>query len=328
MSYYNLLFPTYPSQFIPKNVLKNWENYIDYNVIQTELLQYSIGRFTWEMPDYIPPYIPETYLLTRGNFAIFRDKNVPKKFVIASGSGSGRYTANGWFERYTGTTLDGETYEGKVGEDCIIVLNDFFGLPDNALFTYSNILNSLDSCLKANIKLSKNSRAWAVDSDSLKENITKAYRNLNEGDLFVFCADKSDIRKNDIFDNDPENHITPLELTDVKDSDKLQYICRTWDDIFTRALMFRGIDVKSVNKAAQVSTTEINKSSSAAAVPYENAYNLRKWCLDKQQEVFGAVPFKVHKNPAYMTIEDVKENTEIEVENPVKNVESEGESNE
>lgn len=327
MSYFNFLFPSTTSDLLPHKAFKNFAQYIDFSVLQNELLQYAIGRFIWDMPDYIPPYLPETYLLSRGNFAIFRDKKDPEKFVLVTGGNTGNYTANCWYTYYVGATLDGETYEGEVGKDCIVVLNDFFGMPDNSIFTYSRILSDLDACLSSNIKLSKNSRAFAVDSDALKENIAKAYKSLGDGDLFVFCANKNDLKKSDIFDV-AGDHIQTIDLTDVKDSDKLQYICRTWDDIFTRCLMFKGIDAKTVNKAAQVNTDEINKSSSAAAVPYENAYNLRKWCLDKQLKVFGTVPFKILKNPAYVTVEDVKNNVDNTVENVKNPVEVEDKENE
>ena len=78
-----------------------------------------------------------------------------------------------------------------------------------------------------------------------------------------------------------------MELTDVKDSEKIQYLSRIHDDIIGRFLAMYGIDTGNINKGSQVLRGELSRMEEAAAVPVYERLRCRKQVWDEINKTFG-----------------------------------------
>lgn len=231
----------------------------------------------------IPEYYPEYVAAYRGQYGVFPSDD---GITIVPGAYSGRLDKYGRGTEYTGTTLDGVTWRGKVGTDCFVVPNNPMLIPDMLIIgRYAYMLSQTDISMYYNLKYSRLGKFYRADTDQEKAALEKAMNELEDGKPIIYVGTTKHTF-GDVLDQ-TASPMTPMELTDVKDSEKLQYLSRFHDDIIGRFFAMYGIDTGNINKGSQVLRGELSRFEEAAAVPVYERLRCRQQVWDEINKAFG-----------------------------------------
>lgn len=292
---------------------------IDLSIMRTRqyfdyLLKYCLNRCKWELPEKsrMPYFLPEYLLSIFGHFAIFYSKDIPDEIVFVTGGFTGKINSWGTYQGYIGTTPNGETYEGVIGENCVVIGNNSLYRPDKQIICrFAHLLNEIDKSLDLNIYNTRLTKGFIADNDKDKMAIETAYKAVGDGKPFVAVA-PTHRPMTDVLDATQDGLYTPFDFTNAKDADKLQYLSRLYDDIIGRFLSMYGIDTGNVNKGSQILENEISRLAEASAVQVEDAYLAREYGIGQYKKVFGRDDIKMIRSPLYgMDTAIDEENEEI-----------------
>ena len=251
------------------------------------LLSFVINQIRYENIDKydVPPFYPELVAAYLGQYGVFPDKETGAP-VIVPGAFSGTLDRYGRGKEYYGYTLDGQTWRGTVGIDCFVVPNNPLYMPDAFIVSrYAYMLSQADISLYYNITYSRMSNFYRADSDTEKAALEKAFSEMSAGKPLIYVTTPKKAL-NDVFDDAPKP-LDTIELTNVKDSDKIQYISRVHDDIIGRFLTMYGIDVGNVNKGSQILRGELSRLEEAAAVTVYERLLCRQNVWNDINKAFG-----------------------------------------
>ena len=248
----------------------------DFRSYANYLYGYILDMFKWQC-DFAPPWAFERILTTHGHCGIFRNGKNGKP-VIAFGGYTGKPDIYGFGAQYIGTDFQGNSYIGNVGDDVVVLWNNYTLISDNAVVSAyaqrfvesdKSILNVLRGArITALVTASDNTDSRTLD------NVVNA---INNGDTVVKIPPI--YREIDALDSGAKR-FDVLRLTDPKDTDKLQYLCRYRDDLLAAFLNEYGIDVNVVNKGSQVSRDELHSMERAVGAVVEQRLNCRERDLD------------------------------------------------
>ena len=248
----------------------------DFRSYANYLYSFILDMFKWQC-DFAPPWAFERILATHGHCGIFRNGKDGKP-VIAFGGYTGKPDIYGFGTQYIGTDFQGNSYTGNVGDDVVVLWNNYTLTSDNAVVSAyaqrfvesdKSILNVLRGArITALVTASDNTDSRTLD------NVVNA---INNGDTVVKIPPI--YREIDALDSGAKR-FDVLRLTDPKDTDKLQYLCRYRDDLLAAFLNEYGIDVNVINKGSQVSRDELHSMENAVGAVVEQRLNCRERDLD------------------------------------------------
>lgn len=244
----------------------------------TNMIRYD-GIEKTDIPEYYPEYVA-AYL---GQYGVFpSDEGI----TIVPGAYSGRLDRYGHGRDYIGNTLDGVTWRGTVGVDCFVVPNNPMLMPDSLIVSrYAYMLSQIDISIYYNLKYSRLGKFYRADTDQEKAALEKAIQEMTDGEPIIYVGTPKNTF-GDILD-ETKPPLMPMELTDVKDSEKIQYLSRIHDDIIGRFLAMYGIDTGNINKGSQILRGELSRMEEAAAVPVYERLRCRKQVWDEINKTFG-----------------------------------------
>lgn len=270
-----------PFRLLQNTDTKNLLRHIEY---ANKLLIYVISAFNWDLKDLkIPEYIPECLLAFNGHIGVFKQGD---DVTIAAGQPAGKPNKYGVFGRYIATTWDGETFEGTTDKDVVIIPNNSLYVPDWwVIQRYSEMLSQTDISLMANIRYTRETKFFRVDTEKERQAIKKAISDSDSGEPVV-AVSTPDRVVDDLLANGQRGYDV-FDLTDPKDTDKLQYLSRFYDDLMSRFLRTYGIDVENVNKGSQILSDELHGFSNAAAIPTEDKFKCRVNACKKIKDILG-----------------------------------------
>lgn len=261
-----------------RDLTRSWE-YTKYLLsIVTNMIRYENIEKT-DIPEYYPEYVAAY----RGQYGVFPSDD---GLVIVPGAYCGKLDKYGHGVEYQGTTLDGVDWRGKVGTDCFVVPNNPMLMPDMLIISrFVFMLSQTDISEYYNLKYSRLGKFYRADTDQEKAALEKAMSEMEAGKPLIYVGTP---RKpfGDVLDGS-EAPLTPLELTDVNDSEKLQYLSRFHDDIIGRFMAMYGIDTGNINKGSQVLRGELSRMEEAAAVPVYERLRCRAQVWDEINKAFG-----------------------------------------
>ena len=165
---------------------------IDLSIMRTRqyfdyLLKYCLNRCKWELPESsrIPYFVPEYLLSIFGHFAIFYSKDIPDEIIFVTGGFTGKINSWGMYTGYIGATPNGETYEGIIGENCVVIGNNSLYRPDKQIICrFAHLLNEIDKSLDLNIYNTRLTKGFIADNDKDKLAIESAYKAVGDGKPF------------------------------------------------------------------------------------------------------------------------------------------------
>lgn len=250
-----------------------------------ELLQFDASMFEYDdIPEDIREYFElfELWLCSQGCVAV---GPLNGKYVFATGGlGGGKINEYGFMTEFIGATRNGQAVKWTVGKDCVVFWNNLTKTPDLDLTTAAELLTEIDVSLDYNVLYSRYFPVPLADDERQKSQIESIFNNLKSGGKVMSIIN----RKKTVQDAlSGQNEIPVLNLTDVKNSDKIQYLSHFRDDVKRWFTTKYGQAVQGTGKQAQQSIEEIDGNTSVSfAYPLIKFY-CRKKAVDALNELFG-----------------------------------------
>lgn len=278
---YDIFAPSRKPQNKDTIYLKNLETYRHY--VNTEL-QMLTSMFNYDgLPESIDTNIMEQCLINYGICAIVR---------LADGSlYAGVPALLPPLDSYGhGTTVELITRNGevvnsqKVGEDCAIIWNNNTHTSEFDLFRFAESFTDVEIGLRSIIRNSRKAPIPVAKDAKTKTAISEALNNANNG-----LADTTIV--NDVAlpqqINGMSADIPVLNLSDVKDVDRLQFLSKYHDDLLRRLATLYGHDMQTSGKLAQQSIDEIHGYDSFSMIVPEVRLAERIKGIEMVNKVFG-----------------------------------------
>ena len=265
--------------------------------------------FKWRSldPKFKIPFQPEILLSIEG--ALGYDK-VKKLWVTCSPTGL--FDELGDFQSFVCRSLDNTDmigYTAKNHEEVIVCGNTpLYRSFDAERAYYSGLKTETDKSIRAQLILSRLSKAIVADSDNKAKEIRSAFEDIKEGNLLVLTTS--------LLEN-----IETLDLTDSSDIEKMQYLSSFYQSIEKREANDYGVDLELIDKRAQVTSNEIKQYDDVTTLEYLIMFECRQRFVDEMRE--NGFNIEIVRNPIFFdepTKEDIEtgefEEAEPEVEEP------------
>lgn len=259
--------------------------------------------FKWRSldPEFKIPWQPEILLSTEG--ALGYDK-IKKLWVTCSPTGL--FDKFGDFQSFVCRSLDNTDmvgYTAKNHDEVIVCGNTpLYRSFDAEREYYSNLKTETDKSIRAQLILSRLSKALVADNDNKAKEIRKAFEDIKEGNLLVLTTS--------LLEN-----IETLDLTDSADIEKMQYLSSFYQSIEKREANDYGVDLELIDKRAQVTSNEIKQYDDVTTLEYLIMFECRQRFVEEMKE--NGFNIEIIRNPIFFdepTKEDIEEGTFEEAE--------------
>ena len=242
-----------------------------------------VSMFTWEgFPDTINPVIVEEQLIGEGHTGF---GEINGKLYVDCGGYCGD-VVNYFPEEYTGHIVNVGDFRGKIGEATEVCWNNSLRLPDFGLMQYSNILTEIDVSERCNVLFSRLIRVPKVKDAQEQKRVESVIGDILKGRFTTVVSDNTGERI--IFGDDthPENNF--LDLTDVSEVDKLQYLNKYRDNVIKRWFQMYGQGMQNTAKLAQQTTDELHGNDGVSMILPLDRLTQRQLFCDRYNKLFGA----------------------------------------
>ena len=263
--------------------------------------------FKWRSldPEFKIPWQPEILLSTEG--ALGYDK-VKKLWVTCSPTGI--FDKFGDYQSFVCRSLDNTDMVGYTAQNHTEVIvcgnTPLYRSFDAERTYYANLKTETDKSIRAQLILSRLSKALVADNDNKAKEIRKAFEDIKEGNLLVLTTS--------LLEN-----IQTLDLTDSADIEKMQYLSSFYQSIEKREANDYGVDLELIDKRAQVTSNEIKQYDDVTTLEYLIMFECRQRFVEEMKE--NGFNIEIVRNPIFFdepTKEDIEEGKfeEAEAEEP------------
>ena len=248
--------------------VRDFSSYCEY------LWGFVLDMFRWDC-EFIPGWAIERALTTHGTAGIFYNDGKP---VVAIGGYTGTPTQYEFGDTYHGTDFAGTTYTGKIGEDVAVLWNNLTLSSDRRVVSaYAERYVESDKSILNVLRGTRITNLVVASDNTDKATLDRVTNAIKDGETVVKVPPV--FREIDALDNGVKR-FDVMRLTDPKDTDKLQYLCRFRDDLLAAFLNEYGIDVNVVNKGSQVSKDELHSMERAVSATVQQRLECRQRNLD------------------------------------------------
>lgn len=232
----------------------------------------------------------EAYNVSFGNGAIIDSKefvmsgtaNPEKGVLVTMAMRAGAPNANGLGRDLICTTGDGRTVTIKdfetEGRDRVIYFkNNAYAFPDFTIGESGDILAEIQKSKRHNIINSRLTPIVIAKDSKSKSAIEKALKENNAGSYAVVLSDN-------ILSEGEEK---VLNVTEVENQDKIQYLNHAYDDELRHWYNLHGLDVTGASKQAQQTEAEVSSGINSRKInPYAMLAE-RKKMVERMNELYG-----------------------------------------
>lgn len=186
------------------------------------------------------------------------------------------------------TTYNGQHQKrGKIGENCALIWNNTEFVGDFIISWYAKMFKEIDISMEANVFNSRLHPIPVARNSKIKtaiDNIFKSIKGENKNnDTYSILSDTA--FADEI--NGTATKIDVLNLTDVKDVDKLQYLSKFHDDLLRRFCTLYGHSMQTTGKMAQQTVEEIQGYDSFSMIIPANRLEERQKGIAEFNRIFG-----------------------------------------
>lgn len=209
----------------------------------------------------------ETKTILTGKFGIGIVNNEP---FFGTVSFKGKLTMSGEMSDALITTENGKQHAFKnwrTNPNISILFNNETYSPINDIELFADFLTEIDTSIMCNIKNSRYNNILGVRDDRVKKVIEQAIEQSNDGK--PICVTDYDILSND-------NIVHSIDIHDVKNVDKIQYLTKLHDDFIRRICNKYGMTSQGSTKIAQQTIAEIESGKESSFIYPWNMYVARK----------------------------------------------------
>ena len=243
-----------------------------------QLILSLITMFEYDgLPDSIPSVFIEKYLITNGQIG-FSDKHGNLvAFTCTDGVSINEY---GLGTRLIGATAI-NSYDCEIGTECVWGWNNSLICPDIDINRVSHLLEEIATSLEFNLRWSRLNPIPVAKNKSVKTAIQTALEKIFQGELVSVMSD------NVLSEINGQKGIETINLTDVSTVDKIQYLCRLFDDIYKQWYTRYGLAITTVNQGSQTLKDELHGWDDVSFIEPLDRLNCRKKMIDDLNELYG-----------------------------------------
>ena len=301
-------------------VLKAWS-------LKDVLINYMAPMFKYEeLPDSIPEEFIERFHILNGDIAVWKldDPNAFRykdELIVSCCGYADKPDVYGIGERVIATTLSGYVKEDlKEGVDCVVIHNNSLYTSDMPIICYfTDMFTEMLTSLKTNIIYSRLKPVFKVSDEKERAAVLEAFTKIKD-DSEPIQITSSNVLAEALAEAgaNPTDTIKVLDITDVKNADKLQYIVKCIDDAFRWFFSMIGQAIQGNGKLAQQTVDEVQGTTSMSFILPNDRLKMRRKGWEKANKLFGTnvtVDFSdawKTESIKYKKEADIDENGELE----------------
>lgn len=167
--------------------------------------------------------------------------------------------------------------EFKVGKNIVLWYNNPFGVGENDIYKYADMLSEIDTSISIAILKTRDTDIFEVSNETEKQELLKSIRETKNGEPIVFVNK----RKNSLVDEEHKKET----INDVENSEYIQYLSHLYDNILSRFCNKNGISVNmGSSKQAQQTVNEVDKVDAYSWLnPISMLFQCQKFCGDVKE---------------------------------------------
>lgn len=268
MSFYSHMKAKYKKEFDERSHFEN-------------LLNTQISMFDWQgLPDTLRPEFIEGMLLTQGTCGVAEIKG---DLYTGFGGYCGDIV-NFLPTEYLITVVGVGDKQAKIGDPngFAVGWNNALRTPDWALMQTANILTEVDVSERVNVLFSRFLRIPKVRDGKEKKAVEDSIAAILEGRISAVVSDNI---RDILTDQDKSDQF--MDLVDVKEVDKLQYLNQYRDNVVKRFFQLYGQGMQSTAKLAQQTTDELHGNDSISMILPLQKKKYRQKFADDINKLFG-----------------------------------------
>ena len=232
----------------------------------------------------------DLYLNTAGTCAVLDSStflmagtaNPEKGLLVTTAQRAGAPNANGLGRDLICITGDGRSvtikdFETDGYDKVVYFKNNKYAFPDYTIGESGNTVAEIEKSKRHNIINSRLTPIVETHDTKAARAIEQALKESNAGTYAVVLSDNILA----------EGESKVLELTNVQNQDKIQYLNHAYDDEFRHWYNLHGLDITGASKQAQQTEAEVSSGeNSRKIIPYAMLAE-RKKAIDHMNAVFG-----------------------------------------
>lgn len=241
------------------------------------LFQIINNMFIWEgLPKSIPQRFLEGYMHIFGSVGV---AEINGELVCGVSSYCGQIDAYGIGTSGIVTTPTG-TKEGKINEEVCICWNNDLMQKDKLLYEIIHFISEIDKSIDCNIVFSRFIPIPIANDKPQKVAYDEAIKSIIDGKLDTITSSNIIIEELGL-----ENKT--LNLTDVTQADKIQYLSKLFDDLLKRFFIFYGHNLQTINQGSQTNNDELHGYDSISRLIPEIMLKCRQDFCEELNSTFG-----------------------------------------
>lgn len=176
-----------------------------------------------------------------------------------------------------------EYKEWRTNEHIVVMFNDVLMRPDLNVGRYADMLTKLDISFNLNVLWSRLFPIPVAKTEDGKKALDDIIAGILKGDSLRAML-SSDILSEIM---GLSGSVELVNLSDVNNADKIQYLSKAHDDIMRRFLQLYGMDVDGNGKLAQQTVAEIGSRQGASMIIPYNIMREAQRAVDECRRKFG-----------------------------------------
>lgn len=271
------------------------------------------SMFTYDgLPDSIKPEFIERFLIMNGSIAGWTydgpDEQYKGKQIVSIGGDADEPDVYGVGYRYIAATQNGYTKSFTRDVDGVVIYNNSIYAPDIQIIDlFVDQLTEMLISLKTNILYTRNKPVFKAATDKEKRAIQEAFEKI-KNDLEPVIVTSTNVME----EIDGTESVKVLDITDVNNADKLQYIVKTIDDAFRWFFTLYGQSIQGNGKLAQQTVKEVDGSTSLSFIYPNDRLKMRQEGFERFNKMFGT-NITVRFSDAWLT-ESIKYKNEADID--------------
>ena len=257
-----------------------WKKEYDEALHFYNLFNATLGMFEWKnLPDTVRPEFFESLLLTQGTAPIAKIKG---EYYTGPGGYCGD-VVNFLPTEYQFTNVGVGEFRGKVGDNVAVCWNNATATPDLSLMQIASILTEIDVSEHLNLLFTRFLRIPKVRDNKEKAAVEDSIKAIIKGDVTAVVSDN--VREFLTEGKTSDNSF--LDLVDIKEVDKLQYLNQYRDNVVKRFFQTHGQGMQSTAKLAQQTTDELHGNDTVSMILPLQGLDFRKKFCDEFNSISG-----------------------------------------
>ena len=268
-----------------------------------------------KLPDSIPQEFIERFVVMSDPVIWWKldDPNAVRykdELIVSPGDYAGAPDCYGLGERVIASTLSGYKKNDLVpGKDCVVMHNNSIYTSDMAVISQAvDMITEMLLSLSSNVIYSRNKPVFKASNDKEKAAIEAAFNSIKDDSTPIVITSKNVIEE----EMEGSETIKVLDITDVNNADKIQFIVKAIDDVFRWYLTLYGQAIQGNGKAAQQTVEEVQGTTSSSFILPNDKLRMRKKAIEEVNALFGT-DIEVDFSDAWKT-ESVKYKKEADID--------------